>query len=112
MDIQGKMALHSANVCASMRRMRAYLNNLGGWAAVAILAAVPLSAAHAADLKGARVWAGPEYTRVVLDVAGPLQYTISQTGGQIVVDLPDSQAMAAFSDPGAQGLFRGMTHAR
>jgi len=95
-----------------MRRMRAYLNNLGGWAAVAILAAVPLSAARAADLKGARVWAGPEYTRVVLDVAGPLQYTISQTGGQIVVDLPDSQATAAFSDPTAQGLFRGMTHAR
>ena len=95
-----------------MRRMRAYLNNLGGWAAVAILAAVPLSAARAADLKGARVWAGPEYTRVVLDVAGPLQYTISQTGGQIVVDLPGSQATAAFSDPGAQGLFRGMTHAR
>jgi len=92
--------------------MRAYLNNLGGWAAVAILAAVPLSAARAADLKGARVWAGPEYTRVVLDVAGPLQYTISQTGGQIVVDLPGSQATAAFSDPGAQGLFRGMTHAR
>ena len=95
-----------------MRRMRAYLNNLGGWAAVAILAAVPWSAARAADLKGARVWAGPEYTRVVLDVAGPLQYTISQTGGQIVVDLPDSQATAAFADPGAQGLFRGMTHAR
>jgi N-acetylmuramoyl-L-alanine amidase len=104
--------LHSANDCASMRRMRAYLNNLGGWAAVAILAAAPLCAARAADLKGARVWAGPEYTRVVLDVAGPLQYTISQTGGQIVVDLPDSQATAAFSDPGAQGLFRGMTHAR
>ena len=95
-----------------MRRMRGYLNNLGGWVAVAILAAVPLSAPRAADLKGARVWAGPEYTRVVLDVAGPLQYTISQTGGQIVVDLPDSQAMAAFSDPGAQGLFRGMTDAR
>jgi N-acetylmuramoyl-L-alanine amidase len=92
--------------------MRGYLNSWGGWVVVAILAAMPLCAAQAAELKGARVWAGPEYTRVVLDASGPLRYTISQKDGQVVVDLPDSRATSSFSSPSAQGLYRGMSHAR
>ncbi|MBT2144717.1 MULTISPECIES: N-acetylmuramoyl-L-alanine amidase [unclassified Rhodanobacter] len=92
--------------------MRGYLNSWGGWVGVAILAAMPLCAAQAAELKGARVWAGPEYTRVVLDASGPLRYTISQKDGQVVVDLPDSRAVRSFSSPAAQGLYRGMSHAR
>ena len=95
-----------------MRLMRGYLNNWGGWVVVAILAAMPLYAAQAAELKGARVWAGPEYTRVVLDASGPLRYTISQKDGQVVVDLPGSRTTSSFSSPSAQGLYRGMSHAR
>ena len=95
-----------------MRLMRGYLNNWGGWVVVAILAAMPLYAAQAAELKGARVWAGPEYTRVVLDASGPLRYTISQKDGQVVVDLPDSRTTSSFSSPSAQGLYRSMSHAR
>ena len=95
-----------------MRLMRGYLNSWGGWVVVAILAAMPLCAAQAAELKGARVWAGPEYTRVVLDASGPLRYTISQKNGQVVVDLPDSRTTSSFSSPSAQGLYRGMSHAR
>ncbi|KRE86780.1 N-acetylmuramoyl-L-alanine amidase [Rhodanobacter sp. Soil772] len=92
--------------------MRGYLNNWGGWVVVAILAAAPLCVTRAADLKGARAWAGPEYTRVVLDASGPLRYTISQKDGQVVVDLPDSRTTSSFSSPSAQGLYRGMSHAR
>ncbi|MEO8998376.1 MAG: N-acetylmuramoyl-L-alanine amidase [Rhodanobacter sp.] len=92
--------------------MRGYLNNLGGIVAVAIMAVVPLCALRAAELKDARVWAGPDYTRVVLDASGPLHYTISQKNGQVVVDLPDSGVSHGFSDPAAQGLFQGMSHAR
>jgi len=92
--------------------MRGYLNSWGGWVVVAILAAMPLCAAQAAELKGARVWAGPEYTRVVLDASGPLRYTISQKDGQVVVDLPGSRTTSSFSSPSAQGLYRGMSHAR
>ena len=95
-----------------MRLMRGYLNNWGGWVVVAILAAMPLYVAQAAELKGARVWAGPEYTRVVLDASGPLRYTISQKDGQVVVDLPGSRTTSSFSSPSAQGLYRGMSHAR
>ncbi|TPG04483.1 LysM peptidoglycan-binding domain-containing protein [Rhodanobacter glycinis] len=92
--------------------MRGYLNNLGGLVAVAILAITPVWAVRAADLKDARVWAGPDYTRLVLDASGPLHYTVSQKDGQVVVDLPNSRVTQDFSDPTAQGLYRGMSHAR
>lgn len=91
--------------------MRASLNNLCGFVAVAIAAAAPLGMARAADIRSARVWAGPEYTRVVLDASGPLDYKISQAGGQVLVDLGDSKVTGSFADPAAQGRYRGMSHA-
>ena len=95
-----------------MRMMRRYLNSLGGFFAVAIFAAAPLCAAQATDLKGARIWAGPNYTRLVIDASGPLDYKVTQSGDQLLVDLGDSQVTAAFADPASHGLFRGMTHER
>ena len=92
--------------------MPANLNKLGGLVVATFLATAPLCAARAADLKGARVWAGPDYTRVVLDATGPLRYTISQKDAQVVVDLSGSRLAHDFADPAAQGLYRGMTHAR
>jgi len=92
-----------------MRLMRAYLNKMGGFA-VAIMAAAPLCLTHAADLKGARVWAGPEYTRLVIDAAGPLDYKVTQSGDQLMVDLADSKVADGFADPVGHGLFHGMTH--
>jgi N-acetylmuramoyl-L-alanine amidase len=71
-----------------------------------------MCALKAAELKSARVWAGPEYTRVVLDASGPLKYTISRKTGQLMVDLADSQVGGSFDNPSAQGLYRGMSHAR
>ena len=90
--------------------MRGYVNKLAGWTAVAMLAAMPLYA-QAAQVRDARVWAGPQYTRVVLDADGPLNYTVHQQGDQVVVDLRDSQTASGFSAPAAQGLFRGISHA-
>lgn len=91
--------------------MRGYLNNWCGWLIVLSMA-IPVGATQAADLKDARVWAGPQYTRLVLDAEGRLQYKISQKGDQLVVDLTGSRALKEFSDPAAQGLFKGMSHAR
>jgi N-acetylmuramoyl-L-alanine amidase len=112
MDIQGKMVLHSLNDCASMRLMRGNLNNLGGFVAAAVLAVVPLHPVWAADLRDARVWAGPEYTRVVVDASGSLQYTVSQKDTKVVVGLPRSRVTGGFAEPAAKGLYRGMSHAR
>ncbi|WEN14327.1 N-acetylmuramoyl-L-alanine amidase [Rhodanobacter sp. AS-Z3] len=92
--------------------MSVYLNKRVGIFAVAIAALLPVSAVSAAQLKSARVWAGSEYTRVVLDASGPLQYTISQKNGEVVVELPGSRPDRDFSDPAAQGLLRGLSHSR
>jgi N-acetylmuramoyl-L-alanine amidase len=92
--------------------MKGPLNNLSGLVAVAVMTAAPFCALKAAELKSARVWAGPEYTRVVLDASGPLKYTISQQTGQVVVDFADSRVAGSFGHPAAQGLYRGMSHDR
>ncbi|HZX71036.1 MAG TPA: N-acetylmuramoyl-L-alanine amidase [Rhodanobacter sp.] len=92
--------------------MKGYLNNLAGLFVAVILAGAPLAGARATELKDARVWASPEYTRVVLDATGPLHYKIDQKGGQIVVDLSDSKAAVDFAAPAAQGLYRGLSHVR
>ena len=97
-----------------MPTMAGYLNSMfrRGAMVVAAVAVAPVCAVHAANLEGVRVWAGPDYTRVVIDAAGPLHYKIRQNGGEILVDLPDSGFSRSFSDPTAQGLLRGMSHAR
>lgn len=112
MDIQRKIPLQSLGDWVSMRIMKGCLNNWGGWLAVAILAAASLPVAQAAEIKAARVWAGPEYTRLVLDTSGPVKYTTRQKGGQLIVELADSRARAGFSGPAASGLFKGMSQAR
>jgi len=79
---------------------------------MALLAVVPFCAARAADVKGARVWAGPEYTRVVLDVSGPISYKLKQDGDQVTVDVDDSSIGSGFSSPSAHGLFKGISGAK
>lgn len=90
------------------RRLHKWLSRL----VVAFAALAPLPALAATQVKDARVWAGPEYTRVVLDASGPLQYTINQKNGQVVIEMPGSNPSHDFADPSAQGLLRGMTHSR
>ncbi|MET0934586.1 MAG: N-acetylmuramoyl-L-alanine amidase [Luteibacter sp.] len=65
----------------------------------------------AADVKAARVWAGPEYTRVVFDLSGPASYKMSQgdVPGSVVLDISGSAMTGDFSAPGGQGLFKSMT---
>ncbi len=76
------------------------------------MALAPLCVAQAADVKSARVWAGAEYTRVVLDVSGPVTYKIKQDGDQVTIDLDGSSISSNFSSPAAQGLYKGLSGAR
>jgi N-acetylmuramoyl-L-alanine amidase len=74
----------------------------------AILASLPFGVSKAADVKSARVWAGPEYTRLVLDLSGPVTYKIDQDNGQVVLNLPGSALAGGFVSPKAQGLYKGL----
>ena len=92
--------------------MKGYRTHPARLGAVALLALAPFCVAKAADVKAARVWAGPEYTRVVLDVSGPVTYKIKQDGDEVTIDLDGSSISAGFSSPAAQGLYKGLSGAR
>jgi N-acetylmuramoyl-L-alanine amidase len=81
---------------------------LGGFALVALAAALPLCVAQAADVQSARVWAGPEYTRVVFDLSGPANYALGRDGEAITLDLRGSDLSDSFGAPAAQGLYKGL----
>ncbi|MET3651436.1 N-acetylmuramoyl-L-alanine amidase [Dyella japonica] len=92
--------------------MKGYRTHPALFGAMALLALAPFCVVRAADLKSARVWAGPEYTRVVLDVSGPVTYKVDQDGDQLTVDLNASSISGSFSSPGATGLYKGMSGAK
>jgi N-acetylmuramoyl-L-alanine amidase len=84
---------------------------LGLLACVTAVATLTVASASAADVKAARAWAGPEYTRVVFDLSGPASYKMSQgdVPGSVVLDIAGSSVTGDFSAPGGQGLFKSMT---
>jgi N-acetylmuramoyl-L-alanine amidase len=90
--------------------MRGFLTRAICLSGAALITAVP-GALRAADVKGARVWAGSAYTRVVFDLSGPVKYKLSQDGNQIVLEMSDSR-VAGHLAPGAQGLFKGLSSSR
>jgi N-acetylmuramoyl-L-alanine amidase len=91
--------------------MRGITIKLGLLACVIAVATLAPAASIAADIKAARVWAGPEYTRVVFDLSGPASYKMSQgdTPGSVVLDVSGSSVAGDFTAPGGQGLFKSMT---
>jgi N-acetylmuramoyl-L-alanine amidase len=91
--------------------MRGITIKLGLLACVTVVASLASAVSAAADVKAARVWAGPEYTRVVFDLSGPATYKMSQgdVPGSVVLDIAGSSVTGDFSAPGAQGLFKSMS---
>lgn len=92
-------------------RMRGIIFKFRGFVCAIALATLAPALALAADVKSARVWAGPEYTRVVFDLSGPATYKMSQgdTPGSVVLDIAGSTVAGNFAAPGKQGLFQSMT---
>ena len=80
------------------------------WAAALLLA----GSASAAEIKGLRIWAGPEYTRAVLDLDGEVDYKLFELDGpdRVVLDLRDSGLADGFEAPGASGLLKGLRAGR
>ncbi|NID05365.1 LysM peptidoglycan-binding domain-containing protein [Luteibacter jiangsuensis] len=83
-------------------------------ACVTAVATLASGRSTAADVNAARVWAGPEYTRVVFDLSGPAKYKMSagDTPGSVVLDIAGSAVAGNFSAPGGQGLYKSLTTAK
>ena len=66
--------------------------------------------AQAAEIKALRIWSGPEYTRAVFDVSGPLDYKLFDLNGpdRLVLDLKSSTFAADYEATGAKGLLKSV----
>lgn len=73
-----------------------------------------LMPAQAAEVKALRVWAGPEYTRAVFDVSGPLEYKLFDLAdpARLVLDLRASSFATEFGTPEAKGLLKAVRSGR
>jgi len=65
---------------------------------------------HAAELKALRVWAGPEYTRAVFDVSGPVEYRVFELEkpDRLVLDVQTSTFAAGYAAAEANGLLKAV----
>ena len=95
-----------------MPRMRGILTRTSLLTCAALAAAVASCPSNAADIKSARVWAGPDYTRVVFDLSGPMDYQLTQQAGQVTLSITDSNLARGFDAPAAHGLFKGLSNDR
>lgn len=90
--------------------MRGVFSRIGIWLLAACAAGGLAHAAAAADVQALRVWSGPEYTRVVFDLSGPLDYKLFQLASpdRVVLDLDGSRFADAFKAPAAKGLIKSV----
>jgi N-acetylmuramoyl-L-alanine amidase len=112
MENQRKTSCIQESAALQFRAMRGLITRAVCLAGTAIVSAVASGALHAGDVKNARVWAGPTYTRVVFDLSGPTSYKISRNGDRVVLDLDDSRVLGSFDVPSAQGLLKGLSSTR
>lgn len=75
-----------------------------------LLATLTTSAASAAEVKALRIWSGPDYTRAVFDVSGPLDYKLFDLADpeRIVLDLRGSTFTESYGTPEAKGLLKAI----
>src|SRR6202140_1277951 len=70
--------------------MRSLVSQIG-W--VTLLSTLLLLPAHAVDVRGIRLWAGPDSTRVVLDLSGSAQHSLQvlKNPDRVVLDVADAR---------------------
>src|SRR5277367_3459010 len=84
-------------------------------AGLAWLAMTPLLAAHAVDVRGVRLWAGPDSTRVVLDLSGSAQHSLQvlKNPDRVVLDVAGARlAGSARAAPAGAGAVKQVRMAR
>jgi len=75
----------------------------------------PMLPAHAVDVRAIRLWAGPESTRVVLDLSGSTQHSLQvlRNPDRVVLDVADARlTSAARAAPAGTGTVKQVRMAR
>ncbi|MEO7325790.1 MAG: N-acetylmuramoyl-L-alanine amidase [Dokdonella sp.] len=86
------------------------IRNQAGPIACVVALLLAAGTARATEIKTLRIWAGPEYTRAVFDVSGPVDYKLFELSkpSRIVLDLRGSELGPEFSAPAAKGLLKSL----
>ncbi len=83
-----------------------------GLLALLVIARVP--PAHAVDVRAVRLWAGPEGTRVVLDLSGSAQHSLQvlKNPDRVVLDVSDARLGPGARAPSAAGAVKQVRMAK
>lgn len=76
---------------------------------IAVTAVTRVAAgAETSEIKALRVWPGPDSTRAVFDVSGPLDYKLFELANpdRIVLDIRGARFVEGFEVPGAKGALK------
>src|ERR1700722_15126569 len=76
---------------------------------MALLATVGVMPAHAVDVRAVRLWAGPDSTRVVLDLSGSAQHSLQilKNPDRVVLDVAGARlASSARTAPAGTGVVK------
>ena len=81
---------------------------------VTLLAAAWLAPARAVDVRGIRLWAGPDSTRVVLDLSGSASHSLQvlRNPDRVVLDVAEGRIAAVRPAPAATGAVKQVRMAR
>ncbi len=79
-------------------------------AAVLMLAAALSQPVHAVDVRGVRLWAEPDNTRVVVDLSGrsPHSLSVLHNPERVVVDVPGGKLAKSARTSGGAGAVKGV----
>src|SRR6187455_1432600 len=85
-----------------------------GLIAAALALAAGIAPVSAADVRAARIWESPEYTRAVFDLAGPVEYKLFtlDNPARIVLDLKSSSLAGSYAVPTAKGAVKALRSGR
>src|SRR5437660_11644167 len=82
---------------------------------VTLLSTLLLMPAHAVDVRAIRLWAGPDNTRVVLDLSGSAKHSLQvlKNPDRVVLDVADARlASGARAAPAGTGSVKQVRMAR
>lgn len=81
------------------------------WAGAMLLATLLLQPARAVDIRAVRLWAGPDGTRIVVDLSGTAQHSLLllHNPERVVLDVPGARlAKSAHGAPRAAGAIKNV----
>jgi N-acetylmuramoyl-L-alanine amidase len=76
--------------------------------ALGLLVVFVVGEARAVEIRDVRLWAGPDHTRVVVELSGPATHNLFKLHNpeRVVVDVADASLLATRAAPAGQGLVR------